>query len=99
MAKEIHIYDILRRPVITEKQTVLTDEFNQYVFEVASNANKVQIREAVELIFGVKVDKVRTMVMPAKIGRRGRDWYVRARQWKKAIVKLAPGDSIDLFDV
>jgi len=99
MAKEIHLYDVLRRPVITEKQTILTDDFNQYVFEVNGNANKLQIREAVELIFGVEVKKVRTMIMPAKLGRRGRDWYVRAKQWKKAIVTLQDGDSIDLFDV
>jgi large subunit ribosomal protein L23 len=99
MAKELHIYDILRRPVITEKQTILTDDLNQYVFEVENSANKIQIREAVELIFGVQVKKVRTMVMPAKRGRRGRDWYVRSKQWKKAIVTLADGDSIDLFDV
>jgi large subunit ribosomal protein L23 len=99
MAKELHIYDILRRPVITEKQTILTDDLNQYVFEVENSANKIQIREAVELIFGVQVKKVRTMVMPSKRGRRGRDWYVRSKQWKKAIVTLADGDSIDLFDV
>jgi large subunit ribosomal protein L23 len=83
MAKELHIYDILRRPVITEKQTILTDDLNQYVFEVENSANKIQIREAVELIFGVQVKKVRTMVMPAKRGRRGRDWYVRSKQSHK----------------
>ncbi|MEO0562131.1 MAG: 50S ribosomal protein L23 [Chloroflexota bacterium] len=99
MAKEIHIYDVLRRPIITEKQTVLTDDFNQYVFEVPLEANKLQVREAVELIFGVEVVKIRTMVMPAKRGRRGRDWYMRTKMWKKAIITLADGDSIELFDV
>lgn len=96
---ELHIYDVLRRPVITEKSNAISDELNQYVFEVAADANKFQIREAVELIFEKQVTKVRTMVMPAKRGRRGRNWYVRTRQWKKAIVTLAPGDTLELFDV
>ncbi len=96
---ELHIYDVIRRPVITEKSATLSDELNQYVFEVASEANKIQIREAVEVIFDVKVEKVRTMVMPAKRGRRGRNWYIRTRQWKKAVVTVAPGDKIELFSV
>lgn len=98
---ELHPYDVIRRPVITEKSTVMADDENQYVFEVALNANKMQIREAVELIFDVegRVDKVRTMVMPAKRGRRGRRMYIRKRQWKKAIVTLQPGTTIELFNV
>jgi large subunit ribosomal protein L23 len=100
MAKEIHIYDVLRRPVITEKTTVLADEMNQYVFEVHPRANKIQIKEAVEIIFEKRVKKVNTMVMPAKRGRRGRAWYVRTKQWKKAIVTLEDGESeIELFNV
>ncbi len=96
---DLHIYDIIHRPVITEKSSVMSDEMNQYVFEVAANANKIQIREAVEVIFDVEVQKVRTMVMPAKRGRRGRNWYRRTKQWKKAIVTLAEGDSIELFNL
>ena len=96
---ELHIYDIIHRPVITEKSSVMSDELNQYVFEVASKANKIQIREAVEVIFDVEVMKVRTMVMPAKRGRRGRNWYRRTKQWKKAIVTLAEGESIELFNL
>lgn len=95
---ELHIYDVIRRPLITEKSTVQSDELNQYVFEVATNANKHQIKEAVEVIFEVEVYKVNTMVMPAKRGRRGRNWYLRAKQWKKAIVTLKPGDTIELFN-
>lgn len=95
---ELHIYEVLRRPVITEKSNILSDE-GKYVFEVAADANKLQIREAVEFIFDVGVVKVNTMVMPAKRGRRGRKWYMRSRQWKKAVVTLEPGDSINLFDV
>ena len=94
---ELHIYDVIKRPVITEKSTIQVDDLNQYVFEVANEANKLQIKEAVEVIFDVEVDKVRTMVQPAKRGRRGRNWYMRTRQWKKAIVTLAEGNEIDLF--
>ncbi len=100
MAKDIHIYDILRRPVITEKSTVQADDLNQYVFEVHPRANKIQIKEAVEIIFEKRVKKVRTMVMPAKRGRRGRNWYMRTKQWKKAIVTLQDGEGeIELFNV
>lgn len=96
---ELHIYDVLLRPVVTEKATIMGDDLNQYVFEVAPDANKIQIKEAVELLFEVDVKKVRTMVMPAKRGRRGRNWYLRSRQWKKAIVTLLPGQKIELFNL
>ena len=94
---ELHIYDVIRRPVITEKSTIQVDDLNQYVFEVANEANKIQIKEAVEVIFDVEVTKVRTMVQPAKRGRRGRAWYMRTKKWKKAVVTLAEGEEIDLF--
>lgn len=96
---ELHLYDVIRRPIITEKSNEMIDIANQYVFEVHQKANKMQIREAVEFIFEVDVKKVNTMVMPAKRGRRGRSWYIRKKQWKKAIVTLAPEQSIKLFDV
>lgn len=99
---ELHPYDIIRRPVITEKQNRLQESYNQYVFEVALKANKVQIKEAVELIFGIDPEsilRVRTMVMPAKRGQRGRTSYVRHGQWKKAIVTLADDISIEIFNV
>jgi large subunit ribosomal protein L23 len=99
MPKAIHIYDVLRRPVITEKSNVMADELNQYVFEVTYNANKVQIKEAIEVLFDVDVVKVHTMVMPAKRGRRGREWYMRSKAWKKAVVTLAADDTIELFNV
>ena len=95
---ELHIYDVLRRPVVSEKTAVMTDEKNQYVFEVADEANKIQIKEAVEVIFEVEVVKVNTMVVPAKRGRRGRNWYLRSRQWKKAVVTLAKDQTIELFN-
>lgn len=95
---ELHIYDVIRRPVITEKSSIQSDELNQFVFEVAHEANKIQIKEAVQVIFEVSVTKVNTMVMPAKRGRRGRNWYMRSKQWKKAVVTLAEGDTIELFN-
>ncbi len=95
---ELHIYDVIRRPVITEKSSIQSDELNQFVFEVAQEANKIQIKEAVEVIFEVSVTKVNTMVMPAKRGRRGRNWYMRSKQWKKAVVTLNEGDTIELFN-
>jgi large subunit ribosomal protein L23 len=99
---ELHPYDVIRRPIVTEKTTVLQSEYNQYVFEVAMNANKFQVQEAVELIFEIPRDeilRVRTMVMPAKRGQRGRKQYSRQRAWKKAIVTLGSGQNIELFNV
>lgn len=98
---ELHLYDIILRPVITEKSTELAEAQNKYVFEVARKANKIQVKEAVEEIFDLegKVVKVNTMVMPAKRGRRGRNTYIRSRQWKKAIVTLEEGVTIELFNV
>lgn len=96
---EIHLYDILQRPIITEKTDYQQTELNQYSFEVHSQATKLQVKEAVELIFDVGVDRVRTMIVPAKRGRRMRRTMVRKKEWKKAIVTLAPGEKIDLFDV
>ena len=95
---DLHIYDVLRRPVVSEKSAVMVDEQNQYVFEVADDANKIQIKEAVEVIFEVEVIKVNTMIVPAKRGRRGRNWYLRSKQWKKAIVTLAEDQKIELFN-
>jgi len=99
---ELHPYDVIRRPVITEKSSGLQEDLNQFVFEVAQNANKFQIMEAVELVFDIDADdilKVRTMVMPAKRGKRGRKFYIRHRQWKKAVVTLSDGISIEIFNV
>jgi large subunit ribosomal protein L23 len=77
----------------------MAEEARQYTFEVSSRSNKIQIKEAIEVIFDVTVDKVATMVMPAKRGQRGRRIYQRKKAWKKAIVTLAAGQSIDLFNL
>ncbi len=88
---------VVRRARITEKGTVLRERRNQYHFEVAREANKIEIKRAVEAIFGVKVEAVRTMNVAGKTKRQGR--YVgRRSDWKKAVVTLRPGQKIELFE-
>lgn len=99
---ELRLEDIIRRPRITEKNTRLM-EVGQYTFEVATEANKFQIREAVEATFNVKVAAVNTMnVKPkakSRVASRRGGRIVGARPgWKKAIVTLKPGYRIDLFE-
>lgn len=96
---ELHLYDIIVRPIVTEKSNMLVEVHNKYVFEVSPDANKRQIKEAVETIFDKKVIKVNTIVMPAKRGQRGRRTFMRSKQWKKAIVTLQAGETIELFNV
>ncbi|SVB37957.1 uncharacterized protein METZ01_LOCUS190811 [marine metagenome] len=82
--------------MLTEKNHALRDDENKYVFEVALHANKLEIKSAVEEIFDVRVDSVRTMRMKGKVKRLGR-FEGKRPDWKKAIVTLADGDTIDLF--
>jgi large subunit ribosomal protein L23 len=89
---------VIKRPLITEHGALMREEHNQYFFEVAPEANKHEIRQAVEHFFGVKVTEVRTMNYRGKIKRMGRFQGKRA-DWKKAVVTLAKDDSIDLFDI
>ncbi len=96
MPKELHPYGVLLRPIITEKTTVLTG-LDKYVFEVDLRANKNQIKEAVQLAFSVRVTEVNTMKMKGKAKRFGRKVTNRP-DWKKAIVTLAAGDKIELFE-
>ena len=86
----------LRRPVVTEKSTILSESGN-YVFEVHRRANKNDIREAVEAAFDVTVVGVNTMKVPGKVKRYGVRPH-RQPSWKKAIVTLQSGDSIQLFE-
>jgi large subunit ribosomal protein L23 len=97
VSKQLHLYDIIKRPVITEKSHGMVENTNQYVFEVDMRANKIQIAEAVMRLFDVDVIKVRTMVVPAKRGQRLRKQYTRKQAWKKAIVTLPANQSIGLF--
>ena len=95
----MHWRDIIRRPVITEKSNLMANELNQYTFVVDQRANKLQIKEAIELAWpDVEVEKVRVANMPAKRARRWRRVTVRRPGYKKAIVTLAPGGRIDLFE-
>jgi large subunit ribosomal protein L23 len=90
-------YKIIKRPVITEKANVAKEERNQVVFEVARHANKVEIARAIEDLFGVKVEKVRTEVQTGKRKRLGR--HIGFTQtWKKAVVTLGEGEKIDFFE-
>jgi len=93
--KDIH--SIVRRPVVTEKSTDLKADRNQIVFEVAIKANKVEIKNAIEKLFKVKVTGVRTMQILGKRKRVGRQIGKRP-DWKKAYVTLREGDSIDFFE-
>jgi large subunit ribosomal protein L23 len=88
---------VIRAPLITEKGTLVTQEGNQFVFRVRPEANKVEIRRAVETFFKVKVEKVRTMNYLGKRRRVGRSVGQRPR-WKKAYVTLAAGQRIDIFE-
>ena len=90
-------YDIIKRPVITEKTNIQKEESNQITFEVDRSANRVEIARAVEKIFNVRVAKTRTMHIRGKIKRRGRILGKR-KDWKKAIVTLMPGERIDFFE-
>ena len=88
---------IIRRPVITERATILQDEQGKYLFEVRRNANKIEIKKAVESMFDVDVTKVNTIRMHGKIKRLGR-FQGRRPDWKKAVVTLTEGQSIDFFE-
>jgi len=92
------VYGILKRPLSTEKSNVLAGYYGQYAFEVDRRANKLQVKEAVEKIFDVDVISVNIMNMPAKRGRFGRRLVVRKPAWKKAVVTLAPGQKIQVFE-
>ena len=96
MPRELHPYAVLLRPLITEKSTSLAGQ-DKYVFEVDLRANKPQIREAVELAFDVSVRDVNTMVVKGKNRRFGRN-VTKQPDWKKAIVTLQSGDTIELFE-
>jgi len=92
----MNAHQIILRPLITEKNTNLM-VYNKYSFEVDRNANKTQIRQAIQEIFKVSVTKVHTMNMRGKMRRRGTRFGYTA-DWKKAIVTLAEGDRIELFE-
>ncbi len=90
-------YDVVVRPIVTEKSSLLKEGGNQYVFEVARTANKIEIARAVEQLFKVQVLSVRVMNMEGKARRLGKHAGKRP-DWRKAIVKLSPKDKIPFFE-
>ena len=90
-------YDTIIRPLVTEKTTTQKEENNQVTFEVDRRANRIEIGKAVAKIFDVRVQNVRTMHVKGKVKQRGRIIGKR-RDWKKAIVKLMPGERIEFFE-
>ncbi len=90
-------YDIIMRPLITEKSSLLKESGNQYVFEVQRGANKIEIKKAVEKLFKVKVLSVHVTNMEGKKKRLGR-FTGKKPDWKKAIVTLKPEDKITIFE-
>ena len=94
------LHEVLRRPLITEKTNYMNSKLHQYVFEVASDATKGMVKDAVETIFDVKVVRVNVINMPAKHKKnlRSRRMTNRRTSFKKAVITLAPGDTIPVFE-
>jgi len=92
----MHLYEVLRRPLVTEKNAALQAQ-GKYVFEVAGEANKEQVKQAVQKAFNVTVTQVNVITVPGK-GRRARGRWVISPAWKKAVVTLKPGDKIEIVE-
>jgi large subunit ribosomal protein L23 len=94
------LYEVLRRPLITEKSNFQSGKLNQYAFEVANEANRTQVKDAIEMLFDVKVESVNIINTPAKRGRRARSrrLMVRRAGYKKAIVTLQAGQTLQIFE-
>lgn len=90
-------HDVIVRALITEKGTKMRENANRYLFEVHPDANKIEIKQAIEQVFEVTVEQVRTQNLLGKLKRLGRN-VGRRPAWKKAIVTLKEGDNIDLFE-
>jgi large subunit ribosomal protein L23 len=91
-------YEIIVRPIDTEKTRFQSSEHYKYTFEVHPGANKIEIKRAVEEIYGADVIAVNTLIMPAKISRYGRRLVTRRPAWKKAVVTVAPGQRPNVFE-
>jgi large subunit ribosomal protein L23 len=90
------VYEVIKRPIISEKSTAQMEVANRYAFEVAAQASKPEIKDAVQRLFNVRVKDVRTMVMHGKNKRLG-GFETKRSNWKKALVTLAEGQKIDFF--
>jgi len=92
-------YEVIIRPIDTEKTRYQASELGQYTFEVDQRANKIEVKRAVEMIYDVDVVAVNVMIVPAKASsRRGRRRIVRRSLWKKAVVTVAEGQRLDVFE-
>jgi large subunit ribosomal protein L23 len=98
MSKMNLYYDLVKQPVITEQSLKMIEDFNRYTFKVDKNANKVEIKKAIEAIFNVKVVKVNTINVKPKFKRLGQHEGFK-NAYKKAIVELAEGQTIEAFNV
>ena len=94
------IYEVLRRPIVTEKTNYMVTKLHQYVFEVANDANRTMVKDAVEKLFNVNVLRVNIINAPAKRSRRARSrrLLIRNAEFKKAVVTLSPEDRIPIFE-
>ena len=94
------IYDVLRRPLVTEKSSYQSGKLNQYSFVVANTATRTQVKDAIETLYDVRVVRVNVINVPAKRGRRlrSRRLLVRKAGYKKAIVTLADGQTLQIFE-
>ncbi len=93
----MNLYEVLKRPVLTEKSNYQADKLHRYTFEIAPEANKLEVRQAVEKIFNVHVQAVNIIRVRGKQRRLGR-FVGRTSDWRKAVVTLAPGESISFFE-
>jgi large subunit ribosomal protein L23 len=93
------VYDVLRRPLVTEKSSYQSGRLNQYSFVVADNATRKQVKDAIETLYDVTVERVNIINTSAKRGRRirSRQLLIRKAGYKKAIVTLAEGQTLDMF--
>ncbi|MBI5484649.1 MAG: 50S ribosomal protein L23 [Deltaproteobacteria bacterium] len=94
----MNIYDVIKKPLITEKTTIEKDNKNVVAFVVHNDANKIEIKQATEKLFKVKVDSVKTATVAGKVKRVGKTVGKRSN-WKKAYVALQEGSTIDFFEV
>jgi large subunit ribosomal protein L23 len=92
----VKITDVIRRPLITEKTSILREDGRTIVFQVATGANKIEIKRAIEKLLGTKVESLRTSIVHGKVKRQGR-YAGRRSDWKKAYVKLAEGAKMPEF--
>lgn len=93
----MNLHQVIQNPVVSEK-TMYAEADGKYTFKVNMGANRMQVREAVQALYDVEVASVRILVMPAKTRRRGNRVFIRSPKWKKAVVTLAEGETINVYE-